>query len=220
MTGKRCRFLPLIFIFASLGFLSACSKPIGTDALEASHPTIEKVQELRRQQNPEEAISLCRETLLKHPEFARLHLELGALWQSQGKPIDAVYHYNKYLEIRPDSDKSEMVTELKTKILRDLVAELDGFVPAGMVDEGVGHIGPIPVGNEETVDTDVPEVSATPGPTPSLPKTHTVRRGDTLGKISRKWYGQSSRWKEIYEANKDVIPANHNLKIGQVLIIP
>lgn len=36
-------------------------------------------------------------------------------------------------------------------------------------------------------------------------KTHTVVKGDTLSKISRKYYGTSSKWKTIYNANKTVI---------------
>lgn len=36
-------------------------------------------------------------------------------------------------------------------------------------------------------------------------KTHTVAKGDTLSKISRKYYGNSSKWKTIYNTNKKVI---------------
>ena len=36
-------------------------------------------------------------------------------------------------------------------------------------------------------------------------QTHKVVKGDTLCKISRKYYGTSSKWKTIYNANKTVI---------------
>jgi nucleoid-associated protein YgaU len=50
---------------------------------------------------------------------------------------------------------------------------------------------------------------------------HTVVAGETLSHISLKYYKTANRWKEIYEANKDVIGPNANLiKAGQVLVIP
>ena len=36
-------------------------------------------------------------------------------------------------------------------------------------------------------------------------KTYIVKKGDRLWKISKKFYGKGSRWKEIYKANKAVI---------------
>ncbi len=50
---------------------------------------------------------------------------------------------------------------------------------------------------------------------------HTVAAGETLSHISLKYYKTANRWKEIYEANKDVIGDNHNLiRPGQELVIP
>ena len=36
-------------------------------------------------------------------------------------------------------------------------------------------------------------------------KTYTVKRGDTLWGIAKKYYGNGSKWKKIYNANKTVI---------------
>jgi nucleoid-associated protein YgaU len=50
---------------------------------------------------------------------------------------------------------------------------------------------------------------------------HTVAAGETLSHISLKYYKSANRWKEIYEANKDVIGDNPNrIKPGQELVIP
>ena len=38
-------------------------------------------------------------------------------------------------------------------------------------------------------------------PPPPAPKTYVVAEGDTLNKISRKFYGSSSRWEDILKAN-------------------
>jgi nucleoid-associated protein YgaU len=39
-------------------------------------------------------------------------------------------------------------------------------------------------------------------------QSYTIVKGDTLGKISKKFYGVSSKWEMIYEANKTVIEAD------------
>ena len=53
------------------------------------------------------------------------------------------------------------------------------------------------------------------------PNTYTVVKGDSLSKISQKFYGDAKKWKVIYEANKSVIGSNPDLiHPGQVYVIP
>lgn len=40
---------------------------------------------------------------------------------------------------------------------------------------------------------------------PTSSKTYTVKKGDCLWKISKKFYGKGSQWKKIYKANKSTI---------------
>ena len=55
----------------------------------------------------------------------------------------------------------------------------------------------------------------------SKPKTYTVKSGDCLYNIAKKYYGDGSKYTKIYEANKKIIGSNPNLiKAGQVLTIP
>lgn len=52
-------------------------------------------------------------------------------------------------------------------------------------------------------------------------KTYTVRSGDCLWSIAKKFYGKGSDYLKIYNANKGVIGKNPNLiYAGQVLTIP
>ncbi len=51
-------------------------------------------------------------------------------------------------------------------------------------------------------------------------KTYTVKAGDTLRSIAKKYYGKASLWKRIYDANSDKIPDSRNLKPGTKLVIP
>lgn len=80
----------------------------------------------------------------------------------------------------------------------------------------------------------VGQVLKIPGvvPTPSLPvanavaakpaqKTHRVGAGDTLTSIASTHYGDSSRWNDIFVANKKVLGGNPDqLRVDVVLLIP
>lgn len=62
---------------------------------------------------------------------------------------------------------------------------------------------------------------AAAAPAPAGKRTYTVKAGDSLSKIAKELYGDATKWKQIYEANKDVIGPNPDLiKPGQVLTIP
>ncbi|MBI5124604.1 MAG: DUF799 family lipoprotein [Planctomycetes bacterium] len=51
-------------------------------------------------------------------------------------------------------------------------------------------------------------------------KTHKVKQGDTLCKLARQYYNDGSRWKTIFEANREGIPNRDHLVPGQTLVIP
>jgi len=59
-----------------------------------------------------------------------------------------------------------------------------------------------------------------PAPAAPAPKTYVVVEGDTLTKISRKFYGTTSRWEDILNANHDVLKDEKSLSIGSTLKIP
>ena len=52
------------------------------------------------------------------------------------------------------------------------------------------------------------------------PANHTVVKGDCLWNIAKEYYGDASRWPEIYEANKGKIKDPHWIYPGQVFTIP
>jgi nucleoid-associated protein YgaU len=49
---------------------------------------------------------------------------------------------------------------------------------------------------------------------------HVVQRGDTLFSLAQKYYGNRSRWRDIYAANRDQLPAENALRPGMELRIP
>jgi nucleoid-associated protein YgaU len=63
---------------------------------------------------------------------------------------------------------------------------------------------------------------AAPAEAPPVPaaKTYVVAEGDTLTKISRKFYGTSGRWEDILKANHDILKDEKSLVVGSTLKIP
>lgn len=57
-------------------------------------------------------------------------------------------------------------------------------------------------------------------PPPPKETTYTVQPGDTLGKISKEFYGEANKYMRIFEANRDQLNDPNLIKVGQVLKIP
>lgn len=71
-----------------------------------------------------------------------------------------------------------------------------------------------------TIEIPPPAVETTTGPSVALPTTHTVVSGDTLGSIALNYYGKSSKWREIRDANPDTLGGGIKLSLGMNLNIP
>lgn len=85
--------------------------------------------------------------------------------------------------------------------------------------------GPAAPGWEAPVE-ELPEEEFEPVPSPR-PETsmkeavhYTVEKGDTLQKISQKFYGTTRKWNRIYEANRTVLRGPNRVYPGQKLVIP
>ena len=59
-----------------------------------------------------------------------------------------------------------------------------------------------------------------PPPPPPEAETYTVQPGDTLSRIALHFYGQSSLWTLIFEANRDILDDPARIRPGMVLKIP
>jgi nucleoid-associated protein YgaU len=86
---------------------------------------------------------------------------------------------------------------------------------------GPGGLKPAPT-RPGAAETLVPEPVAAPAPAPAAPeaKTYVVAEGDTLTKISRKFYGTSNRWPDILQANHGVLKNEKSLVVGSTIKIP
>jgi nucleoid-associated protein YgaU len=55
---------------------------------------------------------------------------------------------------------------------------------------------------------------------PANIERYTVQKGDTLQKISKKFYGTTKKWTKIYDANKDILKGPNKIYPKQVISIP
>jgi nucleoid-associated protein YgaU len=51
-------------------------------------------------------------------------------------------------------------------------------------------------------------------------RVYVVQAGDSLSKISKKFYGDANSWKRIFEANKDIVKNPDLIQPGWKLRIP
>jgi LysM repeat protein len=84
---------------------------------------------------------------------------------------------------------------------------------------GPGATKPAPTRPAQAAAASAAAAQAAPPPPPA-PRTYVVVEGDTLTKIARKFYGSSSRWEDILNANRDVMKDEKSLVVGSTLKIP
>ena len=77
------------------------------------------------------------------------------------------------------------------------------------------------------VPADAPDFSNVQGGTSAVQggggggaRHYTVESGDTLSHIAQRFYGKSSRWRRIFDANRDQLDDPDLIRPGQVLAIP
>jgi nucleoid-associated protein YgaU len=117
------------------------------------------------------------------------------------------------------------------------VAVEDGVVAAGSkptarIETPPAAVGDVPIHQapkpaaeaKKAANAPVLQASA-PAPAAKAPDTkgpriHVVGSGDTLYKLAARYYGDSSRWKEIEAANKGVLGKTIDLSLGMKLKIP
>ena len=76
----------------------------------------------------------------------------------------------------------------------------------------------------ESIIRPAPNPRASPNTAANQPpagKRHAVQRGDTLSSLSRQYYGTSAKWRDIYNANRDILKSeSETLHLGMELRIP
>ena len=93
-------------------------------------------------------------------------------------------------------------------------------VPQPEYSTPVGLVPVAPVNPQPTPQPVPQPPPAQPAPPPAAGRKHVVAKGDTLMSISLRYYGNRSKWRDIYAANRDQLPTESSLRIGMELRIP
>jgi len=229
--------------------LSGCGQKSGAqlDTADEKDSRVRKGLELIQQKNPDAAVKQFEAALIKKPELGRPDLELAMLYQQKKNYARAIYHYERYLEKRPLTEKRALIQEWIKQAKVSLAGETGGDISEELsrltrennmlrqkLEAFKGETASAPVvANVKTLLTGAPPPRSAPAPVvapvekakpvaPAKPavRTYTVCAGDTLSRIAGFMYGDAGLWKKIYEANREQIGNEGNIKVGQTLVIP
>jgi tetratricopeptide (TPR) repeat protein len=272
-------------------------------ATEADEPYYREGQSLLKSGRRQEALAAFLKVIDKRGDDApESHLEIGLLYQQYiNDPLSAIYHFKKYLALRPNSPQAPLVKQRIDACIREFARTL----PAQPLDSSaqrvdlIAAMDKLKVENEllkqqvadlkagretnplETVSTNgsaetaanggapaaddnkfsfnvntgsLPTVRTQPArPAPGIPppqspaprnaaapprreaqtaqtapatpasrtaRKHTVAKGDTLMNLALRYYGNRSKWRDIYAANRGVMKSEGDLRVGMELVIP
>jgi LysM repeat protein len=175
------------------------------------------------------AISLYESALEDRPTDAEVHYKLALLYEDKmNDPLDALHHFKRYLAIAPSSARTNDVKEF---VKRDEVALLTSLSGDAIIsraeatrlrNENLALRKELDEtrGRSRIVTSDQAAMPAKTKNPDTGKQTYIVQHGDTLASISRKFYKTSTRWKQILDANRDVISDPKKLAAGQTLVIP
>ena len=228
--------------------IAACNPKVGDTAREVDEKQYQLAQSYKAQGRIEEALSAFMRVIDARLDAAESHLEAGNIYlQSLKDPVRAIYHFDRFLQLKPNSAQAKQVRQLIESAQKEFVRQLPAEPYQGGLDridlmDLVEHLKKENAvlkqdlarskqhlaaqkssgANATSQNTDalkpVPQVS-NENSANGLQK-HTVQSGDTLSTISKKYYGTPSRYMDIYEANRDRLKTANALKIGQELRIP
>ncbi|HPR83087.1 MAG TPA: LysM peptidoglycan-binding domain-containing protein [Pontiellaceae bacterium] len=237
------------FIITCALLLAGCGQKSGAqlDTADEKDSHVRKGLELLQQKNWDAAIGQFETALAKKPELGRPDLELAMIYHQHEKNYArAIYHYERYLEKRPLTEKRALIQDWIRQAKISLSGEAGisgGDVSEELVRltrennmlrkqlETAGGAAPAAVANVKTLLTQPP--AARPATAPAAApvavkaadpvkaaRTYQVRPGDTLGRIAGSVYGDTGKWKKIYDANRDKMKSETDIKVGQTLTIP
>ena len=96
----------------------------------------------------------------------------------------------------------------------------------GIFDDILGKKGDAPsaakpdFSNVQSGGSSTASAASEPVATSGSGKTYVVVNGDSLSKIAKREYGDATKWRRIYEANKDLIRDPDLIYPGQELKVP
>ena len=259
-----------ILLIVSIIFCSACSSSELSLVEETDERQFKLAKDFQSQGRYEDALITYLGLISVRRESPESHLEVGYIYlQTLKDPIRAIFHFDRYLELKPESERTIQVKQLietaKLEFLRQLPtkpfqAEVDRIDLLEIIDklkkendelklkynqtllkiksfEGSSAINSVSTSRNEIISGEestsqsnndlnrsnnvLTNFDGTETIDPrEVPKSYIVQSGDTLSKISEKFYGTANRWNDIFQANRDTLSSARSLREGQELLIP
>ena len=215
-----------------LALATGCGR-VSDERREARNRHLRRAEAAKQAQDIDRAIALCEKALERRPGLALAHRELGLMLDNYRQDyVPALYHYQRYLQLRPDSPNradiesliqhcrvsfAAQIAESPDELKRDLQAR-DARIRA-LEREVFALRASAPAAAPPAVAASaVPAAAPAAGAPPA--QVHVVQAGENLGAISTRYYGTPSRWKDIFNANRDKVPDANNVRVGTRLDIP
>jgi LysM repeat protein len=161
---------------------------------------------------------------------ADAHYKLALLYDDKlNSPVDALHHVDRYLELAPSGthvrDARTLRKEAEAKILTKLsngspITQQDAIRIKNENQILREQLAALRAQKAVPVGTTNAKGDPVQNPIPPGARTYTVQSGDTLAKISRRFYNNAARAKDIQDANFNSLSGTVKIKPGMTLIIP
>lgn len=130
----RNRVVCLAAISCSLlCLIAACSPSVSqSDQQDEKNPFFQKAERMYKSRDYKEAIKYYHKALESDSNNAAAHLKLGLLYENQLQDYAyAIYHYRRYLELRPQAQKAEYVKQFVERSMIGLASSMTNSAVVG-----------------------------------------------------------------------------------------
>jgi len=227
-------------------FSGGCSRDVsGLDEGDFRDPLLRKAQSRIREGDKDGAMVSLQKALERQPDLAQADLELALLYDDYKKDyVSAIYHYQRYLDLRPRTQKRVLIEDLVRKAKMSFAASVSDQYPEvarklqALEEENVRlkaslrelreNLASVQAGGMKTEKTSktagdgnaVKPAAVQASAVCPTGEVYCVQEGDTLSRIATKVYNNPRKWKVILDANSDVLSSPSRLRKGQTLKIP
>lgn len=123
------RKIALSLLAALAGLCMIACSPGGDAGVtqETDEKHFQRGMRLLREGREDEALNSFLKVIDKRSDAAESHLEAGILYQKHiGDPVTAIYHYRRFVELRPESPEAQRVDGLIQSAQKDFAKTLSG----------------------------------------------------------------------------------------------
>ena len=239
MSQAKCltKGLCLLLLFAV-----GCQR--GGAGREENDPVFRKAEAIKKTGDTQALVNFYQTALLKKPRLARLHLELAGLYSENKNYVRSIYHYESYLALQPKTEKRQLIEEAIDEQRAKFALSIPENAPAvvreaarlqrenGVLQEKIvelqGQIKQLTLSGASAVASQQKPLAGVTADEAAPPDTkpvsggqiYKVKRGDTLGRIAKQFYGDANAWQAIVAANSTVLKGPRDVREGMALTMP